>query len=151
MRKLIAALLLCTSPAFALSLNNGQTSLPLSQLLDGRPAVIHFWATWCAPCLEELPELNEVIASDQLPVIVVSVDDDEWSVVDSFLDEHAPDIPPYQVVSPEEWFKSFEMKGFPSTYIVDGQGDVLYAHTGALNWADSTIVNELKATLQAAP
>lgn len=63
--------------------------------LDGRPVVINFWATWCPPCREELPELqrlSDTYAGDGLVVLLVDVQESEADVR-AYLDEKGIDLP----------------------------------------------------------
>src|SRR5579875_3500463 len=75
------------TPAPMFSVTDGQQTVDLSKL-RGRVVVLNFWASWCAPCLEELPSLEQM--QHDLPnVLVVAVStDDDATAYQRFLREH---------------------------------------------------------------
>jgi len=111
---------------------------------SGRIVVLNFWATWCAPCVEELPtlvELQQQFRDKGVTVIGVSVDVDA-DVYHSFLREHKIDF--LTVRDPDQ--KSNSLYGtvkFPETYIIDRNGIVRRKFIGAVDWTQPEIVNFL--------
>ena len=74
------------APMFAL--NDGEHSVDLSKL-HGHVVVLNFWASWCAPCLEELPSLEELQRDlPQVQIVAVSTDDDA-TAYERFLKQHS--------------------------------------------------------------
>lgn len=110
-------------------------SINLSQL-EGRVAMIHFWGTWCPPCVRELPhfaELNETYADDpNFVLLAVSSATDIYPNIDQlrqetdeFLTRRGIDLPTYADVN-DRTRSSFERvagwRGYPATMIIDGDG-----------------------------
>lgn len=101
------------------------TSHPLRELIRG-PTVVNFWATWCAPCKRELPELAEVddaIRGGGGRVLGIAVSSGTAEEIRSFAREHDVDFPLYR--ASQAWAgRHFGLYGIPTTLVVDGGGRV---------------------------
>lgn len=102
-------------PAFELLARDG--SKLASDTLAGSPAIISFWATWCQPCLKDIPELNQLVAQDGLTVVAISLDAGGWSAVDPFLEKHP--LRGTIVLGNEKLFGRFGGFTIPYTLVVD--------------------------------
>jgi thiol-disulfide isomerase/thioredoxin len=108
--------------------------------------VVHFWATWCPPCVEEIPALSKFWDQykdrGDLSLYAISVDKD-WKTIDAFLAKHPSGIPMYH--DPDAaTAKRFGTSQYPETYIVNRSGRVLFRLQGAVDWNDP----ELKARIE---
>jgi thiol-disulfide isomerase/thioredoxin len=111
--------------------------------LRGRPVLVHFWATWCPPCRDELPGLLEFAASDEIPVLAVSLDSD-WALVQRFL---GGEVPPAVVLAvPGTEPERFGVTGLPETYLVDAHGRLRLRFSGPRDWR-SDAMQETVTTL----
>ena len=119
--------------------------LSTSELRE-RPVLLHFWATWCPPCREELPGLLRFARSQPgLRVVAVTVDDD-WAVVARFFDG---DVPSEVVRDPSgALVKQYGVGGLPDTYLLDRNGAARLRFAGARNWRSATARRALDAELQ---
>jgi cytochrome c biogenesis protein CcmG, thiol:disulfide interchange protein DsbE len=111
---------------------------------SGKIVVLNFWATWCAPCVEELPtlvQLQQRFKEKGVTVIGVSVDVDA-DVYHRFLKDHKIDF--ITVRDPDQ--KTNNLYGtvkFPETYIIDRNGIVRRKFIGPVDWTQPEIVNFL--------
>jgi thiol-disulfide isomerase/thioredoxin len=94
-------------------------------------AVVNLWATWCTPCVKEIPTLQALHASTSDSVSVVLVSQEKKGTVRQFLADKDYDVPVYVTSALPT---ALEGRGIPRTFIVDGQGRVRYRHVGAANW-----------------
>lgn len=119
-----------------------------SSELRGRPVLLHFWATWCPPCREELPGLLRLARSQPgLRVVAVTVDDD-WAVVGRFFDGNVPS----EVVRDPSGVlvKQYGVRGLPDTYLLDRGGAARVRFAGARNWKSATTRRALEAQISEA-
>ena len=107
--------------------------------LRGRVVVLNFWATWCPPCREEIPDLAAVhrsMESDGVMVVGVSVDAEGAAVVRPFIDRM--DVPYPILLDPE--MELAEVYGgnyaFPTTFVIDRDGQIRQRFMRAVTPAD---------------
>ena len=111
----------------------------------GRPMLVNFWATWCGPCVEEMPVLRDAERQlgDQVVFLGINVQDAESNALD-FLAEL--DVTYDQVRDPmAEYFTAVGGFGMPTTLLVDADGRIVYRHTGAIeaDQLDDLLVDQL--------
>ncbi len=117
------------APNFDLALDAGQYTDLAS--FAGRPVVINFWATWCGPCQEEMPQLVKAAADNpDLAVIAVNVQETR-SQVEPFAQKFGMDLP---IVLDDvgRVRELYQVKGFPTTYFVDRNGKIAATFAGPL-------------------
>jgi cytochrome c biogenesis protein CcmG, thiol:disulfide interchange protein DsbE len=111
--------------------------------LKGKIVVLNFWATWCPPCVEEMPSLVALQSKlkDHVTVLAVSVDVDE-SAYKKFLKDHGVNL--LTVRDPDQ--KSNSLYGtfkYPETYVIDRDGVVRRKFIGPVDWTSPDIVQYL--------
>ncbi|MBW3662756.1 MAG: TlpA family protein disulfide reductase [Actinobacteria bacterium] len=98
----------------------------------GTPLVVNFWASWCPPCIAEMPDLEEVhqLAGDRLTFIGINTQDTPDAAEDLVEQTGVT----YDLVrDPDgELFRELGVFGMPTTFFVDASGDVVGRHTGLL-------------------
>jgi len=108
--------------------------------LKGQVVVLNFWATWCPPCIEEMPSLVELqrqLKDKGVKVLAVSIDVDE-KAYEKFLKDHGVDL--LTVRDPDQ--KASTIYGsfkWPETYIIDRNGVVRRKFIGAVDWTHPEI------------
>lgn len=111
------------APDFSLMTSGGET-ITLSDL-RGQPVIVNFWATWCPPCLEEMPALQEVYDAhrdDGLVVLAINQDEPADRVV-RFAEQHGLTFP--LLLDPEfDVTDRYQVGLLPSTFFVDRAGVV---------------------------
>jgi len=119
------------APDFTLNLLDGST-LSLSDL-RGQAAVINFWATWCAPCEDELPDFqavwDEYREQDVVFVGIAVQGEDERTDVEGMTSRFEITYP-LGMDSDGTIFPAYGITGVPETFVVDAEGRVAYVHIG---------------------
>jgi peroxiredoxin len=103
----------------------------------GKVVILTFWATWCGPCVAEMPSLNNLYQefnSKGLVVIAISVDPTEQSVL-SFIDRKKLAFPVLMDKNKEVYFDSYAVMGLPTTFIIDKNGAIIEKIMGEQEWA----------------
>jgi len=131
------------APDFTLRYLNGNSER-LSSFKD-KVIILNFWATWCAPCLEEMPAFEKIYRryrSQGLTVIAVSLDKGHISNVENFVDEHSLTFPVLLDLDgiAEKIYPSFTI---PFTYVIDKKGIIVARVDGAKNWSSDETFDAL--------
>lgn len=109
----------------------------------GKLVVLNFWATWCVPCVEEMPSLVRMQKQmgPKVTVIAVSIDENE-TAYHRFLRQYNVDLitvrDPAQKAS-----EIYGTTGWPETFIIDSSGTIRRKFTGAVNWTSPEIIEYL--------
>ena len=117
------------APDFTAELIDG-SSLALSDL-KGKPVIINFWATWCGPCVREMPAFERLKEDfgDEIGIIAVNCGDDADTVKD-FVDENGYTFP----VALDENYEVamlYPSNSIPYTVVLDANGKITHVSTGA--------------------
>lgn len=120
------------APSFSLpNLAGGELS---SSALAGEPVVLNFWATWCQPCLRELPVLNEMVASPGVRVVAIALDEEGARVVQPFVEEHR--LAYTILLGNQDVFRRFSGFAIPLTLVLDGSWTVVGVYRGPVTRED---------------
>jgi len=107
------------------------------QDFEGKVVLINFWATWCPPCVAEMPNLQELYNSYGDKVNFLFIAHDEARKVNKFLDKNGYEIPVFYEKggTPEK----LNSRSIPITFIIDKKGAIVVRETGASNWNSKKI------------
>ncbi|MFZ0198472.1 MAG: TlpA disulfide reductase family protein [Candidatus Sulfotelmatobacter sp.] len=125
------------------TVHDSDRTVTLSQL-KGQVVVLNFWATWCPPCIEEMPSLVQMqqrMKAKGVTVLAVSVDVDQDNY-QRFLKDHNVNL--LSVRDGDQ--KSNALYGtfkFPETYIIDRKGVVRRKFIGAVDWTEPDVMEYL--------
>ena len=104
--------------------------------------LVNFWATWCAPCIKEMPSLDRLKKkiNKNFDVIAVSVDRDGVKKVKDFFNEN-------KITNLEEYFdtknslaKEMNLIGLPTSFFINKKGDLIGYFQGDLEWDNNTVI-----------
>lgn len=132
-----------TAPDFTVNSSNGPVEL--KKLEGPKIIVLNFWATWCPPCVTEIPSLAamQLQLQNKVEVYAVSVDEDP-EAYRRFLQEHG--ISFLTVRDPSEASNHlYGTQKFPETYIIDRRGVVRRKFIGPVDWTSPEIMNYLQS------
>jgi peroxiredoxin len=114
----------------------------------GRPLVLNHWATWCAPCVAEMPSLVRLReAVEDLGVPVVCVSKEPVENVREFRSKKGFDLSVYTVDGPLP--ECFSARAIPATFVIDRTGSIVFRHWGAAAWDDPTVVRFVRNLAEA--
>jgi cytochrome c biogenesis protein CcmG/thiol:disulfide interchange protein DsbE len=137
------------APDFAVPDLTGRT-VRLSGL-RGKVVVLNLWATWCPPCVEEMPSmerLHAALGDADFVLLAVSQDEDGKRVVAPFVERLHLSFP--VLLDPErEVGDRFGVSGYPETFVIDRNGFVVEHVIGPRDWASPDEVATLRALIAA--
>jgi thiol-disulfide isomerase/thioredoxin len=123
--------------------------------LHGRPAVVNLWATWCQPCLREMPSLERLQEKfgDKLTVAAISQDRGGEKAVTPFLAKLGLDKVKIYLDPKSEVGKAFGVRGLPTSVVLDAEGREVGRVEGAAEWDSGEMLAVLEplVTNAAAP
>lgn len=121
-------------------------SITLSSLLN-KIVMINFWATWCAPCIEELPSLNKLAKYYPKDLIILAVSNENTDDIKNFLmsfpDFHSNFIPAN--VGKDKMLATFSLRAFPETYILGKNGQLIEKIIGPQKWDSEEWKKKIKS------
>lgn len=130
-------------------LNKDGTELYLKQFL-GRPLLINFWATWCSPCVVELPHLDKaatLLKEFNIDVLLVSTDKSPIQDVSAFLDSKQIYIPFRGFDSKANWARAMNVSALPVTFLINANQTRSVSHTGIAEWSSTKMINDIRAQI----
>ena len=114
----------------------------------GRVLVVNFWASWCTPCVRELPSLNRLrkeFADQPFEILGVNVAEPPNRLT-RFLKRQPIDFPVlYDRES--EAFYAWNVKGLPTSFVIDREGGIRYQVQGAIEWDDAETIGIIESLL----
>jgi peroxiredoxin len=102
----------------------------------GKVVVLNFWATWCPPCVSEMPSLERLhraLGSEGLSVVTVSTDEDA-AELRRFVAEHALTVPVLEDPGGRVAAGEYRTTGYPETFVLDRAGRLLQHVVGPAEW-----------------
>lgn len=136
------------APAIDLMTVDGR---PLSlQALRGKVVLVNFWATWCEPCIREMPSLQQLrdqLHADGFEVLTVNYQEGP-ARINSFIEKLQLSLP---VVRDTDGSvaRAWGARIFPANYLVDRAGNIRHSMSGAADWTSPSLVSTIRTLLTA--
>ena len=118
-----------------------ENNLDLSEFNSGK-MVISYWATWCAPCIKEMPSIKraeEILEEYGYTFLLVS--DETITKISNFKNEMNFDL---KFLKSNKSFESLGVYAMPTSYIFDENGEIVETFVGVIEWDSEEIINKLK-------
>jgi len=104
----------------------------LVEIGKGKATFLSYWATWCPPCIAELPSMQELYNDygDQINFVLLT--NENLETVNVFMEKKEFELPVFipRMQAPDQLFT----RSIPTNYIIDGKGKILIKETGAADW-----------------
>ena len=110
----------------------------------GKVVVLNFWATWCPPCIAEMPGLQKLYDDYKDKVVFVFASNERADVINNFMTKNDYNLPVFNPVSRAPQLLASE--SIPTTYVVDKQGAIVIAKSGVADWNSKkvrTLIDDL--------
>lgn len=104
--------------------------------------VINFWATWCPPCIAEMPSLEKLYLNYNQEVLFLFITSENFEVTTKFKQKHDYQFPVFNTLSnvPSE----FKVSSIPRTFIIDKNGRIVVDKSGTANWFSESFQEKLQ-------
>ena len=114
-------------------------------LFDGQKVFVNFWATWCAPCIREIPSINNAaVTLESEGYVFLFASDEPIDTINEFLEERQF---PGNFVKLNGYFANYGIGAVPSSWLVDEAGEVAKTWAGAYEWDSEEMIADIKADL----
>lgn len=104
---------------------------------ENKPTLVNFWATWCPPCIAEMPDLNRLYNEYKHQVNFVFVSDEAIETVDAFLKKNQYNFQSFRPASKAPTL--LQSSALPTTFLLDAKGKIIIKKTGAANWDHKSV------------
>lgn len=112
---------------------------------ENKVILINYWATWCAPCIAEMPSLQELYDEFKEDVDFYFVTNDEPKKVNVFMQKNDYNLPTYRQRSQAP--RILQSSSLPTTYLISKNGEIIMKKIGAANWSSDKVKNTMKENL----
>ena len=118
----------------------------------GRGVLLNLWATWCAPCVAEMPALDALAArlaggTSPITVLPVAMDRGGAAVVRAFYDSHHLTHLPVWLDPEGDALTAFKLRGIPTTFLLDAKGLARARWEGPIDWSGADVPERLARLL----
>ena len=114
--------------------------------LKGKVVFLNFWATWCPPCIAEMPSINSLYQDYNKEVVFLLVSNENTNKVKQFLSDNEYNLNYYNPLTAAP--KVLSSNSIPQTYVIDKSGKIIIEKNGAANWNSDTVRNLLDELLK---
>lgn len=112
---------------------------------EGKVILINFWATWCPPCVAELPSMEALNSDYKSKVTILLVSNEDPEIVKKFMTKKEYELNSHQPLS--KYPENFNINSIPRTFLIDKKGMIVIDKKGAANWNSDAIRDQLNTLL----
>ncbi|WP_027138897.1 TlpA family protein disulfide reductase [Gaetbulibacter saemankumensis] len=127
-------------------LRSGDNKIKQFTEAKGKVVLVNFWATWCPPCIAEMPSLQALYNDYKDKVEFVFVTSDDFEEVNQFLSKNSYSFEVYQPNSKSP--ELFNVNSIPRTFLIDQEGQIIIDETGAANWNSDKVRQTIDGLLK---
>lgn len=112
---------------------------------EGKVVFINFWATWCPPCIAEMPSLQKLYKDYNDRVEFLFITNDKLDKVQAFKAKRGFDFEVFNIISGSQ--NELKTSSIPRTYIINKNGEIVVDESGAVDWNSKKVRNQLNILL----
>ncbi|GGI57263.1 TlpA family protein disulfide reductase [Winogradskyella haliclonae] len=108
--------------------------------------IVNFWATWCPPCIAEMPSLQKLYDKYGQDIDFLFVTNDSIDKIEAFKEKNNYTFPVYQILSNPP--KELQTSSIPRTLIINPKGEIIIDKSGAVDWFGEKVKKEIDKLLE---
>ncbi|WP_157799188.1 TlpA family protein disulfide reductase [Mucilaginibacter auburnensis] len=138
-----------STPSVNITLRQPNGEVLQSEKLKGKVLIMNFWATWCPPCIAEMPSINKMYLQykNNSNLVVIPIDaDNDVSKSTAFMQNKGYSLPVYTLAGPLP--TGLVSNAIPTTIIIDKKGRVVARHEGAADYSSEAFYEYLDGLLK---
>lgn len=112
---------------------------------EGKVVLINYWATWCPPCIAEMPEIQELYNNYKGKVDFYLITNDPQEKIEKFLKKEGYELPIYFPLENEP--KVLESSSLPTTFLISKNGEIVMKKVGAASWNSNKVHQTIEELL----
>ena len=117
-----------------------ENNISTIQNFKGKNLFVNYWATWCNPCLAEMPYMVELYEKykNEEDIKFLFLSREDLKTIKNYIpkDENLQKLPIYKIITDDEFFAT---SGIPTTFIIDSTGEVIVKDVGTAFWNDESV------------
>jgi len=119
--------------------------LNLAEHARGKTLFLNFWATWCGPCVAEMPSIEKLYSQFGSDMVFVCVSNEQALTLKKFMDVKKFSFPVF--ITSANPPRELNETAIPATFIISPEGNILLKHVGGADWAHESVVGFLREKL----
>jgi thiol-disulfide isomerase/thioredoxin len=118
----------------------------------GRWVFLHFWASWCGPCREEMPAIQtlaDALKGDKFQIVMINTAEDEDTIFEflAAIDVEQNSLMDVDGLVTEVW----KPRGLPTTFLISPRGEIKYQAIGGRDWGKTEYIDFIRQLIKSAP
>ena len=131
---------------YSWNLKNEEGTIYNFESTKGKVVLVNFWATWCPPCIAEMPSMQLLYDDYKDKIEFVFVSNEEFLVINEFVNKKEYTFDVYNPLT--KYPEDFDVSSIPRTFLIDKNGRLVIDKTGAANWNSNAVRNQIDLLLK---